>query len=282
MNYDLEDLNLSFDKYYNNEKNELMMSKLLTDDIENKTFESESPDGYQNKCSTFFELFLKNGNISENSASNYLIEKEKSENEEFKESTKNQAKFQRNRGRRKKGEYIQNRASRKYRRDNIKSKINIHFVNFVIEFTNGLVKGGLYKINNNKFRKLSHIAKTRFQKYIFEGKRVRDMLSMEISSKYKIHEHHNEETLNQILKYLTKKNCDNSLFINYINTPIKQIFNKIYLSKQYEQVLEEYQINKNRRKICFFAEFIQSLQRNKDRHYIHSLEEEVKIITKYY
>ena len=271
MNNNLEDFNLSFDKYYIiNEKNELMTPKLSFDDIESKIFESEPTDELKNKCSTFLEPFLEDSAL-------------KSEHEEFKESTNNQPKFQKNRERRKKGEYIQKRAYRKYRRDNIKSKINIHFMNFVIEFTNGLVKGGLYNINNSKFRKLSHIAKTRFQKYIFEGRTVRDMLTMKISSKYKVHEYHNGETLNRILKYLTKKNCYNSLFINYINTPIKQIFNEIYLSKQYEKVLEEYQINKTRRKICFFAEFIQSLkQRNGDEHYIHSMEEEVEIITRYY
>ena len=50
----------------------------------------------------------------------------------------------------------------KNRKDNRKNKIKVHFLNFIIDFTNAIIKGQMFGAHNILFRKLPHSEKKRY------------------------------------------------------------------------------------------------------------------------
>lgn len=197
-------------------------------------------------------------------------------------------KIKKKKGRRKKNEPIKNikQSHSKYRKDNKKNKIKTQFLNFVIEYSNGFIKGGLINVHNIKFRKLPHSFKADtsiIRNRELLNKTVKDILVCEVSSKYK-----NKNGQNTINYYKIKNRCNNNYdFEELLNTKLEDFFNYTYMATNYEEIIQKYQIKRkkdnNNNNIKFFYEFIQELsKKDEDPQYINSLIKEAKsFVTEY-
>lgn len=163
-------------------------------------------------------------------------------------------------GRRRKDQSLKNKGHSKNKKDNRKNKIKTNFLNFVIEFINGLIKGGLYNIKNIKFRKISYSEKSNISisvnKELF-CKQIKDILALRVSTKYCNKSEQNLINLEK-LRERCKKTGRYECFEDIINISVKDFYRKFYLADNIQEILNFYQITKSI-KLQFFKEFTQKL-----------------------
>ena len=186
-----------------------------------------------------------------------------------------------NLGRKKKGTITTGNYHSKNRKDNRKNKIKTHFFNFVIDFTNLIIKGNWVKIHNSKFRKISHKEKSNTSietnKQLFQQS-IKDVLLLDVSSKYKDRTKQNIKTLETLNKKLIKKQESFEKFNNFLNFPLAQFYEEVYLanSDRIQDYLIEYGITRNQKqKVQFFREFIKEKElKGEDSKYLANLTKE--------
>lgn len=169
----------------------------------------------------------------------------------------------------------------KNRKDNRKNKIKVHFLNFIIDFTNGIIKGEMFGAHNILFRKLPHSEKkdTRIERnHELLNKTIEDILTQYgVSSKYKNKGELNKISLDRLKKKITK-NEYKPLFDNYLNTTVKTAYKELFFSNKIQELLQKYKIKRGegKRKIIFLNEFIQNLREkhNENDDYIDKFTEE--------
>lgn len=139
----------------------------------------------------------------------------------------------------------------KNRKDNRKNKIKVHFLNFIIDFTNAIIKGQMFGAHNILFRKLPHSEKkdTHIERnHELLSKTIEDILTKYgVSTKYKDNEKLNKLKFDRLKKKLTR-NDYKPIFDNYLNTTIKTAFKDFYFSNNIQEILQKYQINRNKGK----------------------------------
>ena len=134
---------------------------------------------------------------------------------------------------------LEKKIHNKNRIDNIITKVQVHFLTFIISFLNDIISNLNYK---QRFLHLDHKFKRNVKKEFFESLKYRnigDIICNSISSKYKIY--NNDRNTNiHIYNEVIKNNALKKLFSeNYIN-----IFRKIYLQSEKLINLKEYGIDK--------------------------------------
>jgi hypothetical protein len=166
----------------------------------------------------------------------------------------------------------------KFNSDNCRIKIKSHFHNFIIDFFNKLIKINFGK-QTYKFRKLPYyLTKNGSKKYnkLLINTKIRDLLNMNISNKYKnINISQNQNTFNKS-KFL-KKDFNHLLDMEY-----KEFYKKIYLPSDKPDVEEfnkRYEIDKKTIK----GEFNQIFNKNNKKNDIVSsdYEDKIKKVAKY-
>ena len=125
--------------------------------------------------------------------------------------------------------------------DNCRVKIKCHYNNFIIDFFNKLIKK---KFNKQiyKFRKLPYdISKNVSKKYnkSLLNTKIKDILTMEISGKYKnIDPQQNINTFNKS-KFLTLE------YKELLEMKYDEFYQKIYLPDNYNEIKNKYNLDKN-------------------------------------
>lgn len=277
--------------FKNNEKE----NELNYNDIQNFTHETTgetikmNPENYENPHSihddqfkNFFpspnEDFNKDLELPDLNKVLTIIDKNEKEKEKKEQSvTKPKGSL----GRKRKGEITTGNYHSKNRKDNRKNKIKTHFFNFVIDFTNSFIKGDWVKIHNSKFRKISHKEKSNTSietnKQLFQQS-IKDVLLLDVSSKYKDRTKQNIKTLETLYKKLMKKKESFEKFNNFLNFPLAQFYEEVYLanSDRIQDYLIEYGITRNQKqKVQFFREFIKEKElKGEDSKYLANLTRE--------
>lgn len=182
------------------------------------------------------------------------------------------------RGRKRKGDISAGTGHTKKRKDNKKLKIKNHFFNFLFYFSNGIIKGDMFQIHNIKFRKISYAEKSKntieINYDLLQNKTFLDLLKFNVSPKYLNKQEFNETSLDKLTLRLEKKKKEDKMnnlsldkyakWDNYCNTKLKDIYKTIYLARDVEKIIEEYQIPRTKRKIEFFFEFLERLRKKKE------------------
>lgn len=178
----------------------------------------------------------------------------------------------------KKGDISPGTRHTKNRKDNKKLKIKNHFFNFLFYFSNGIIKGDMFQIHNIKFRKISYAEKSKntieINYDLLQNKTFLDLLKFNVSPKYLNKQEFNETSLDKLTMRLEKKKKEDEMnnlsldkyakWDNYCNTKLKDIYKKIYLARNVEKIIEEYQIPRTKRKIEFFFEFLERLRKKEE------------------
>ena len=189
------------------------------------------------------------------------------------------------RGRKKKGDISAGTGHTKKKKDNKKLKIKNHFFNFLFHFSNGIIKGDMFQIHNIKFRKISYAEKSKntieINYDLLQNKTFLDLLKFNVSPKYINKQEFNETSLDKLTIRLEKKKKEDEMnnlsldkyakWDNYCNTKLKDIYKTIYLARDFEKIIEEYQIPRTKRKIEFFFEFLERLRKKEEKSYINAL-----------
>lgn len=195
------------------------------------------------------------------------------------------------RGRKKKGDVSDGKKLSIKRKDNKRTKIKTHFLGFLISFINGIIKGGLFRIHNIKFRKISYqqVLKNTIEiNYdLLQNKTVRDLFNFPVSLRYKNKQEFNFKSLIRLTQRLEKKKKEDEMnhlcldkykkIENFFNTTLKDIYKLFFLSKNKDKIIEEYQISKKcleKEKIIFFFELIEKLRETEVEYYVNDLETE--------
>ena len=113
--------------------------------------------------------------------------------------------------------------------DNMLTKIQVHFFNFIIDIANDALFTEFQEIKINNFKGLNHKIKSKFNQLLFEKYkkyRIKDILELEISPKFKLSQiDHNKQLLNKVC---TLSNWLDKFFdINYL-----KLFNYYYNNKK--------------------------------------------------
>ena len=113
--------------------------------------------------------------------------------------------------------------------DNMLTKIQVHFFSFIIDIANDALFTAFQEINTNNFKGLNHKIKSKFNQLLFEKYkkyRIKDILELEISPKFKLFKiDNNKELLNKVC---TLSNWLDKFFdINYL-----KLFNYYYNNKK--------------------------------------------------
>lgn len=153
----------------------------------------------------------------------------------------------------------------KNRKDNRKNKIKVHFLNFIVDFTNGIIKGKMFDAHNILFRKLPHSAKKDI--HIETNKEllnqtIEDVLTgYGVSSKYKNKEEFNKINFERLNKKLQKSEYK-QIFEDYLKVTVKDFYLNFYYVDNEQELLDRYQINRDKVKprIVFLKEFIEKLR----------------------
>ena len=189
------------------------------------------------------------------------------------------------RGRKKKGDISDGTSHKKKKKDNKKLKIKNHFFNFLFHFSNGIIKGDMFQIHNIKFRKISYAEKSKntieINYDLLQNKTFLDLLKFNVSPKYLKKQESNKTSLDKLTKRLENKKKEDKMnnlsldkyakWDNYCNTKLKDIYKTIYLARDVEKIIEEYQIPRTKRKIEFFFEFLEKLRKKEEESYINAL-----------
>lgn len=157
----------------------------------------------------------------------------------------------------------------------LQKTIIVHYVNFIFLFVNGVLKGNMFTppINNLKFRKIKYPSKN---KHILSNK-IKDILQIEESPKCRRNGDTNKNK--NIFKQLLKRKAFNYKYLKFFDFSAEEFFFNFYLSENYNNIITEYKINKNKTKIIFFEEFLQKLKsKGKDSSYIDNLIEVAKTL----
>ena len=206
---------------YENNKEDLNKNKNILQKAEQF---NENKNLILNENDTNFSLTINNGMIIGLNNELEIIGKSFSSNKLFIINKK-----------RKRGRYIFNNIENKNRRihdchssDNILRKIQIYYLNYIISFTNDLVKT-FSNHNYLQFKKLNYQIKSKinnaFVKRLKEMK-IRDILKLPISSKYCIY-------YIDINKRIFEKVSNLYPFLNdYFNMTYLEVFNKFYIKSE--------------------------------------------------
>ena len=158
--------------------------------------------------------------------------------------------------------------------DNMKQKIIVKFCNFIPDFFNGVLKGNLFKppINTIIFRKIPYKCKTK--KLL--SKKIKVILQHKESSKYRS-ENQNKNGFNRLIKFKAIK--ANKKIEQLFENSAETFFLDIFLCKNYNNKIEEYEINRNKAKFIFFEEYLEELKSKGDNIlYISKLREATKTL----
>lgn len=182
--------------------------------------------------------------------------------------------------RRKKDQALKKQGHTKNKKDNRKNKIKTHFLNFIIEFTNGLIKGGLYNIKNIKFRKISHSEKSNTSISANKEllcKKIKDILALSVSTKYRNKSEQNFTNLEK-LRERCQKTGGYECFANITNISVKDFYKEFYLADNIQEILHVFQIKRDKSsKLQFFNEFTQKLiDKGEELEYVEELINEAK------
>ena len=164
------------------------------------------------------------------------------------------------------------------RKDNIKNKIKIHFINFIINFTNGIIKGKMFRAHNILFRQLPHSIKKDVNiqtNKLFLNETIKDILiKYGVSSKYKNKDESNIDSLEKITKKI-ERNEYQYIFNDYLQTTIKAMYNDFYYTNNIEEILNKYQINRDKvKKLKFLTELIDEYSYDDDKEYVKKFKKE--------
>ena len=204
---------------YENNKEDLNKNKNILQKVEQF---NENKNLILNENDTNFSLTINNGMIIGLNNELEIIGKSFSSNKLFIINKK-----------RKRGRYIFKNIENKNRRihdchssDNILRKIQIHYLNYIISFTNDLVKT-FSNHNYLQFKRLNYKIKSEINyesvKRLKEMK-IRDILKLPISSKYFTYD------IRYINKRIFEKVSNLYPFLNdYFNMTYLEVFNKFYI-----------------------------------------------------
>ena len=169
------------------------------------------------------------------------------------------------------------KAKKKYRRvrfDNCRTKIKIHFFKFLIDFINDYIKHSLC-IKNLKFRKIGHIdiqsSSVKANKSLIFAT-IREVLNnFSVSEKYR-----DKEAQNKVSMALLDKR---KVSIDFLDMPLMEFFDTIYLSKNIDVLKEKYGLKKG---IPFYL-FLENLEKKeKDFEFINRLKVTAEGFINYY
>ena len=169
------------------------------------------------------------------------------------------------------------KAKKKYRRvrfDNCRTKIKIHFFKFLIDFINDYIKHSL-RIKNLKFRKIGHIdiqsSSVKANKSLIFAT-IREVLNnFSVSEKYR-----DKEAQNKVSMTLLDKR---KVSIDFLDMPLMEFFDTIYLSKNIDVLKEKYGLKKG---IPFYL-FLENLEKKeKDFEFINRLKVTAEGFINYY
>lgn len=166
----------------------------------------------------------------------------------------------------------------KYLTDNTQKIIMVQFSKFIVEFTNGILKGNMFRpsINNLKFRKIAYPKRYRT---IFT-KKIKEILQRKENGKYSGKRNKNKKAFMQLMK--RKGIINNQNFFTILEYSVEYFYSVIYLSENYEMIIEKYTINrKNKNQIIFFQEFLENMKnKGKDLAYIEKLKTDAKNLSR--
>lgn len=168
------------------------------------------------------------------------------------------------------------KAKKKYRRvrfDNYRTKIKIHFFKFLIDFINDYIKHSLC-IKNLKFRKIGHIdiqsSSVKANKSLIFAT-IREVLNnFSVSEKYR-----DKEAQNKVSMALLDKR---KVSIDFLDMPLMEFFDTIYLSKNIDVLKQKYGLKKG---IPFYL-FLENLEKEKDFEFINRLKVTAEGFINYY
>ena len=168
------------------------------------------------------------------------------------------------------------KAKKKYRRvrfDNCRTKIKIHFFKFLIDFINDYIKHSLC-IKNLKFRKIGHIdiqsSSVKANKSLIFAT-IREVLNnFSVSEKYR-----DKEAQNKVSMALLDKR---KVSIDFLDMPLMEFFDTIYLSKNIDVLKQKYGLKKG---IPFYL-FLENLEKEKDFEFINRLKVTAEGFINYY
>ena len=124
----------------------------------------------------------------------------------------------------------------------LKTKIKTHFFNFIIDFFNGLIRGGLFNYYNVKFRKISHPEKantTISTNKVLMQQKIQDILALNVSQQYRKKAEQNKINLERLKKYLQRNEKKHQLLMKICELPIKTFYEKMYLAQNYENIFSK-------------------------------------------
>ena len=129
------------------------------------------------------------------------------------------------RGRRPKNETSKKRKHDASDYDNILRKIQVHYLTFIVNFTNDLIAAFIINNKELKFKSLSYdLKKTVNHSYVqyLKNKTIGEILQFDASSK-------NKKYINSINKQIFKKVCEISPFLaNFFNMSYLELFSEYY------------------------------------------------------
>ena len=129
------------------------------------------------------------------------------------------------RGRRPKNETSKKRKHDASDYDNILRKIQVHYLTFIVNFTNDLIAAFIINNKELKFKSLSYdLKKTVNHSYVqyLKNKTIGEILQFDASSK-------NKKFINSINKQIFKKVCEISPFLaNFFNMSYLELFSEYY------------------------------------------------------
>ena len=168
------------------------------------------------------------------------------------------------------------KTKKKYRRvrfDNCRTKIKIHFFKFLIDFINDYIKHSLC-IKNLKFRKIGHIdiqsSSVKANKSLIFAT-IREVLNnFSVSEKYR-----DKEAQNKVSMALLDKR---KVSIDFLDMPLMEFFDTIYLSKNIDVLKQKYGLKKG---IPFYL-FLENLEKEKDFEFINRLKVTAEGFINYY
>ena len=184
---------------------------------------------------------LRKENESENEDKKVDIKKDNEKKKDDKKGNDKQENVQKP-GRKKNNVNKYSQIHSKFNSDNIRVKIKCHYNNFIIDFFNKLIKKK-FKKQIYKFRKISYdISKNVSKSYnkILLNKKIQEILTMEISGKYKnINKVQNINTFNKS-KFLKLE------YSELLEMTYEEFYQKIYLPDNNDDEIKiKYDLDKN-------------------------------------
>ena len=237
--------NLEVEDYFDSSSDIITFSKENNVEPENRQFPIFRVESIENP---FFKdflfdndeqekrfLFKENTEEKENTPSSKDSSKSQNKN-----SKKNIRKNTRKKGRTKKGKKDENenlkknRCHNKNETDNISTKIQVHYLSFIVSYLNDIIENFGYK---KRFKKLDYEFKRKIKKEFvrfLKGKTIGEIISNKISIKYKTkNEDFNERLCDEIKK--ENKTLNNILKQNYL-----LLFQKVYCKNKNKISLKEF------------------------------------------